>query len=139
MLRYLKGKKKISLYDSENLAFNIIKELLQQEFNSLDIAHHVPLYKLLQELSLLNEEEKSFCLTGLSHIDFVIYHKMDKKLVLAIEIDGFAFHKEAKQQKRDGIKNSILQKYEIPLLRLATNGSKEQEKIRKALQDILDI
>lgn len=137
LLRYLKAKRKISLYDSENLAFNMLKELLQKEFCSLDIAYHVPLYKLIRDVSLLNDDETNFCLNHLSHIDFVIYHKMDKNPVLAIEIDGFAFHKEAKQQKRDGLKNSIFEKYEIPLIRLATNASNEQEKIKKALQEIL--
>ena len=52
-----------------------------------------------------------------------------------IEVDGFAFHENRPEQlKRDALKDSILKKYEIPLLRLATNGSGEQERIIQALK-----
>lgn len=41
---------------------------------------------------------------------------MNKLPVLAIEVDGFAYHKEdSKQRKRDEIKNAILQKCGIAL------------------------
>ena len=50
-------------------------------------------------------------------------------------VDGFAFHEnKPEQQRRDELKNSILAKYDIPLLRLATNGSGEREKIMGALE-----
>lgn len=55
--------------------------------------------------------------------------------MLAIEVDGTAFHKaESKQAERDMKKNSILEKCAVPLLRLRTDGSGEKEKIRNALK-----
>lgn len=54
---------------------------------------------------------------------------MDKRLVIAVEVDGYYFHKEGtKQQERDNIKGRILNKYEIPLVRLNTTGSEEKIK-----------
>ena len=53
---------------------------------------------------------------------------------MAIEVDGFSYHHNAKQAERDRIKDVILQKYKIPILRLSTVGSDEKEKIVEALK-----
>ena len=59
---------------------------------------------------------------------------MNKAPILAIEVDGYAFHKEgSKQAERDKIKNHILEMIGLPLLRLKTNGSDERNKIIDAL------
>ena len=60
---------------------------------------------------------------------------MDKSPLLAIEVDGTAFHAVGSTQaERDQIKNHIFEKCGIPLLRLRTDGSSEREKIAAALQ-----
>ncbi|MCI8310499.1 MAG: DUF2726 domain-containing protein [Clostridia bacterium] len=62
---------------------------------------------------------------------------MDKKLVIALEVDGYYYHREGtKQQERDLIKNKILKKYDIPLIRLKTVGSGEKEIIKKEIENI---
>lgn len=44
-----------------------------------------------------------------------------------VEVDGYKYHKEYnKQKERDILKNNILAKYNIPLIRLTTNGSREE-------------
>jgi Protein of unknown function (DUF2726) len=56
--------------------------------------------------------------------------------VLAIEVDGFAFHENNPgQRKRDEIKDEILRIHQMPLLRLATTGSSEMKRIRHALDE----
>jgi len=56
--------------------------------------------------------------------------------VLAIEVDGFHFHKQGtKQYERDRMKDHILKLYNIRLLRFPTNGSGEIEKIAQALDE----
>jgi very-short-patch-repair endonuclease len=56
--------------------------------------------------------------------------------VLAIEVDGFRFHEDRPEQlRRDALKDSILEHFGIPLLRLATTGSDEERRIREALKD----
>lgn len=59
---------------------------------------------------------------------------MNKEFLLAIEVDGYAFHnKKSKQYQRDIIKNSICKKCNISLLRLHTIGSSEKEQIKNEL------
>jgi hypothetical protein len=70
-----------------------------------------------------------------THIDFLIYNRISKKPVLAIEVDGFHNHKiGTRQYERDRMKDHILNLYNIPFLRLPTNGSAEIEKVRDALE-----
>lgn len=64
---------------------------------------------------------------------------MDKQPILAIEVGGTAFHKVgSKQAERDEKKNSIMEKCGLSLLRLRTDGSGEEKKIRSALQAALN-
>ena len=138
-LKYLKDKKRISLYDSENIAYNEIKNILN-DYNSLDMATHIPLLRILDNTNLLNEEELKYVRRDWTHIDFVIYNKMDKKPSLAVEVDGYAFHKKSTaQSKRDELKNKILEKYKIPLIRLSTIGSDEKNIIKNKLEEILSV
>ncbi|MCR6587683.1 AAA domain-containing protein [Campylobacter insulaenigrae] len=134
---YLKGKKKISLYDSENLAYHTILEVLQ-DYPSFKVANHVRLGTLIKDTSLLDTTEKIYIDNALTHIDFLIYHEMDKHLILAIEIDGYNFHNiHNKQYERDKIKNSILKKYNVSLLRLSTIGNSEKKQIKDKIDELI--
>ena len=63
---------------------------------------------------------------------------MDKAPVLAIEVDGTKYHAEgSRQAERDALKNRVLEKCGIPLLRLRTNESAEEARILAALRDAL--
>lgn len=141
MKRYLKGKKRISSYDSENIAFNAFNEILaNKEFANMSLACFVPLSRLIKDKNTLNENELKYALNPQTHIDFVIFHKMDKMPLLAIEIDGYAFHNPLTNQaqaKRDKLKDVILAKNNFPLLRLSTVESNEKERLKQALKAIL--
>lgn len=135
-LEYLKGKKRISLYDSENLAYHHLKDCISA-YGNLDIIAHIPLLRILNTQNL-NETEQKFVQSS-SHIDLLIFNTMNKLPILAIEIDGFAYHKEdSKQIKRDVLKNTILQKCGIPLLRLSTIQSDEIARVRAFLDKLLN-
>jgi very-short-patch-repair endonuclease len=55
----------------------------------------------------------------LTHTDFVIFNKLDKMPVLVVEVDGHAFHaNNPKQLERDKMKDQILRKYDIPIIRM---------------------
>lgn len=139
-LQYLKDKKKISLYDSENIAYNEIENILKNYYNNLDISTHIPLLRILNNTNLLNKDELNYVNNEWTHIDFIIYNKMDKKPILAIEVDGYTFHKKSRvQNKRDELKNQILEKYEIPLIRLSTIGSDEKNIIKDKLDEIIKV
>lgn len=70
-------------------------------------------------------------------MDFLIIDSINKSPQLVIDVDGVKFHAEGtRQSERDTMKNSILKKYDLPLLRFRTDGSNERKKIIRALDDI---
>lgn len=137
--KYLKNKRKISVYDSENIAFVFLTDMLQKYgFANLSLACHIPLLRIIGDMSRLDERERKYAQNPRTHIDFVVYHKMDKKPRLTIEIDGYAFHNAKNaQSKRDELKNAILAKYDFTLLRLSTIGSGEEERVINALHNCI--
>lgn len=68
-------------------------------------------------------------------VNFLIYYRIRKKPVLAIEVDGYEYHKGGTvQASKDLLRDHILELYEILLLRFKTNGSGEKEKIVEMLE-----
>lgn len=135
---YLQKHKKISEYDSENLMYSLIEEIIaDNKYSKLDVVCHFPLNMLIKNPELLNEQECRYAMNPAAHLDFLIYNRIGKKPVLAIEVDGYDYHKEdTLQASRDLLKNHILELYEIPLLRFKTNGSGEKEKIIEMLEQL---
>lgn len=125
----LKKHKNISIYDSENLMYAFIHKILNKYYkNQFDVTPHVQLKAILKDLSLLaSGRERQYALNDLTHVDFVIYKTIDNSPFLAIEVDGYKYHQDGTTQaERDELKNEILKKYNIPLLRFKTNGSDEK-------------
>jgi len=129
---------KVSEFDSENLMFGLIKEILSEEkFLKYDVLLHFPIRRLIKNFSKLDEQESKYASNPMTHIDFLIYNKLGKVPVLAIEVDGFEFHKEGtRQAERDKMKDKILGKYDFPLLRFRTNESNEKVKLTDKLNGI---
>ncbi len=137
---YLKNQKRISEYDSENLTHVLIQDVLSsnQSYASLDVLCHYPLSLLIADFEPLSEEEKRYASNRLTHLDFLIYNRVSKIPVLAIEVDGWTFHQEGSEQsKRDKMKDHILPIYGISILRLSTTGSNEKEKIENVLDSFI--
>jgi hypothetical protein len=132
-----KGKP-ISEYDSENLMYQILEDVLSSHrFTKYAIACHVPLKMLLRDISLLDAEERRYAMNILTHVDFLIYDALGKFPVLAVEVDGVSFHKEGSCQfERDQLKNGIFNKYDINFIRFRTDGSNEKERLISALDAI---
>lgn len=130
---------KVSEYDSENLMYGLIKEVLSTEpFLKYGALMHFPIKNLIRNFTKLTEEEIKYVKNPLTHLDFIIYNKLGKVPVLGIEVDGFAFHKEGSvQNKRDKMKDAILNKYHFPIIRFETNGSNEKLKLTNKLIEIL--
>lgn len=133
---YLQKHKRVSEYDSENLMYSVIQEILSEEaFSAIGCTLHVSLATLVRNFEPLTESERKYARHPLTHIDFLLFNQMDKQPILAIEVDGTSFHKAgSKQAERDIKKDSILKKCALPLLRLRTDGSGENMKIRNSLQ-----
>ena len=132
---FLKKHGRVSEYDSENLAYAVIQNILQKaEFSFVDCAAHVSLVNLVKDYSMLTEEETVYARNPLTHVDFLLFRRMDKSPLLAIEVDGAAFHAEGSiQAGRDEKKNRIFARCGIPMLRLRTDGSGERERMEQAL------
>lgn len=136
---YLQKHKKVSEYDSENLMYSLVEEIIaDNKYSCLDVVWHFPLNMLIKNPELLNEQECRYAMNPATHLDFLIYNRIGKKPVLAIEVDGYGYHKkETVQASRDSLKNHIMELYEIPLLRFKTNGSGEKEKIKEMLDKLV--
>lgn len=138
-LEFLKKHKQVSEYDSENLMYAAICDMLQgMPELPLNVICHQKVRLLIRDYEKLTEEERRYATHPNTHVDFLIYNRITKTPVLAIEVDGFHYHKEGtRQAERDRMKDEIFEKYEIPLLRLPTNGSGEIAKIKKQLCPML--
>lgn len=139
-MAYLTTRKRVSKYDSENLTFALIEDILHNNaaIRHLDVVCHLPLRMLIRDFSLLDESERRYAGNGLTHVDFLIYNKVGKQPVLAIETDGFSYHQEGSRQKeRDRMKDRILELYGIPCERLSTKDCNERERIESRLKEII--
>lgn len=137
--RYLKKHRRISVYDSENLMYAVIADILKKpDYKQADCAVHVSLPTLIKDYELLDSELRDYASHPMTHVDFLLFHKMDKIPLLGIEVDGTGFHAAGSiQAERDAKKNRIFEQLKIPLLRLRTDESGEHRKIEEMLMKIL--
>lgn len=123
----------------------IIEEVLQEkEFDLCCYNEEVYLYNLCnktdQELHTLFSEKEYDYYKIARRVDFVVYRKMNKEALLVIEVDGHGYHEnKVGQQEEDRIRDSIVSKFGISIIRFATNGSREKEKLESALGSVLNI
>jgi hypothetical protein len=132
---FLSKQKHVSEYDSENLMFALISDVLKDErFLKYGIAVHVPLRMIIRDTGRLNDEEMKYAMNILTHVDFLIFDKLGHEPRLIVEVDGTSYHKEGtRQAERDRLKNGILEKYDLPFIRCRTNESGERQRITYAL------
>ena len=127
-----------SAYKSEQISALLIKDLLKKaEFSALCFHSQIQLKQLLaQPSSIFTPREQQFMNQGAS-CDFVFYYRVGKQPLAVIEVDG-SQHSDGVQAERDHLKQSVLTKCGIVLLRLRTIDSEIEEKIAdfliKALQ-----
>ncbi|MCG8156157.1 AAA family ATPase [Brenneria goodwinii] len=126
-----------SRFKSEQIVAQLLREIL-----SLDAYHAIMFHTqiaLLQLVSLKNNiftpRELAF-MNNCASCDFVLYFKVGKAPLSVIEVDG-SYHDTPRQAERDEVKNSILNKSNIPLLRLKTIDSNITGKITAFLTDCL--
>lgn len=127
-------------YLSEEIIWTLLKDILAEEkYRGLNVQPQILLRNLLPSLDGLTERQRSFVRHNAS-LDFVIYHSMSRIPVLAIEVNGFAFHENNPEQlARDKIKEATLENHGLHLLPLATTESREEERIRAALDRAMQV
>ncbi|WP_027252941.1 AAA domain-containing protein [Photobacterium halotolerans] len=122
-----------SQYKSEQIVAQILRDVLSREaYRAMTFHSQIA---LIQLASLANEaltpRERDF-MRNRASCDFVFYFKVGKMPLAVIEVDG-GYHDTARQAERDALKNSILRKSEIPLLRLRTVESHIEVKVEEFL------
>lgn len=123
---------------AENVADLCLREVLADpKYSTFGYHTEVPLWEALPNTRRLSEEQRDFVFTD-SALDFGVFSRVTGRVVLAIEVDGWEYHGNNKeQQRRDARKDSIMAAYGVPVLRLATNESGEERRIREALDKLL--
>ena len=123
---------------AENVADLCLREVLADpKYSTFGYHTEVPLWEALPNTRRLSEEQRAFVFTD-SALDFGVFSRVTGRLVLAIEVDGWEYHGASDtQRKRDALKDSIMAAYGVPVLRLPTNGSGEELRIREALDELL--
>lgn len=135
LLAFYKTHKRVSEYDSENLAYWCIHDTLKEMgLGHMGILMHYPLRHLISRGSGLDEEQREYASRSWTHLDFLIYDTVSHRAKLAIEVDGTQFHRsDSRQGRRDRLKDSVLEAIGLPLLRWSTAGAGEKESLKKAL------
>lgn len=135
----LAKQKRISEYDSENLMYGVITDVLKEKlFSKYDVLPHVPFRMILRDLSKLSSDrETQFVMNENTHVDFLIYDKLSHQPVLIVEVDGSRYHKAGTTQaERDQLKDQICARYNIPLKRFRTTESNERARLKQALENL---
>jgi superfamily I DNA and/or RNA helicase len=120
---------------TERLISNLLLKILK-EYKDLKFAMHVSLNNIINDFDRFDDKEKKYLQNNWTHVDFLIYNSLTKENILAIEVDGVKYHEQSEiQSLRDKIKNEAFEKIGIKLLRIKTNESKEEQRIKNQLND----
>ncbi|OLL13057.1 hypothetical protein BKH17_02940 [Actinomyces oris] len=127
-----------SRYKSENIVWTLLNDILAEPaYGLLEVVSQVRLRDLLPNLDRLNERQKQFA-CSVSAIDFAVYHKVSRRMLLAVEVNGTRFHEDSpEQQVRDELKAQIVGIYGADMLVLRTNDSNIESKVRDRLDRVL--
>ena len=120
---------------SENLVYEVLaKAIADLNLINVEVLCHYPLSRLINDWSLLSEEEKAFAESPFSHVDFLIYNSLTKQPLQTIEVDGWHFHQNSDaQQSRDVLKDRLLTKFGLYPHRISTTEVVNVETIKKFL------
>jgi hypothetical protein len=123
-------------YPSEDIIWTVLHDIIaERRYAHMTVISQVLLQSLLPDLSRLTLAQRAYVQHRAS-VDFVVYNRVTNQPLLAIEVDGFAFHENSPDQRaRDALKDEILDAHQMPLLRLPTTGSREHQQIRQALDN----
>ncbi|HTI27615.1 MAG TPA: AAA domain-containing protein [Kutzneria sp.] len=120
---------------SEGIIRIVLRDILAEpSYAHLTVVEQVLLWSLVPtDPDRLTDDQRTY-LGNRASVDFVVYNRITNQALLAVEVDGFAFHSnDTRQLARDVMKNAILEAYEMPLLRLPTTESAVSDRIRQAL------
>ncbi|MBS0054578.1 AAA domain-containing protein [Yersinia sp. Marseille-Q3913] len=124
-------------FRSEQIAAQLINDALKQPVYRTLIMHaQIQLRQLITHVdNRFTARQQEFMVQGAS-CDFVFYYRVGKQPLAVIEVDG-GYHDNTEQHERDALKDAILGKCGIALLRLRTIDSQIEAKIAAFLTRVL--
>lgn len=126
-----------SRYKSEQIATQLLREILEEEqFMLLKFHKQVKLIQLVALKENVFTEREMMYMRNRASCDLVIYYKVGKQPLAVIEIDG-GYHELTEQKERDALKESILKKASVPLMRIRTVEGHVENKIADFLNKCL--
>ena len=139
-LRFESSKKKDIGELSENIIYDALQKCIDKsEMKNIGILCHYPLSRLVVCDTLLTDEENEFVRNNLTHVDFLIYNALTKQPLLCIEVDGWQYHHTDVQQKRDSMKDSVLDKYGLKHIRISTVQTINEEVLLQYLSENIPV
>ena len=131
-------RRPISQYATENYMNDLLIEMVAEDrWKRFGVLFQYPLRLLVAPDAVLTDEEAVYAGNSWTKVDFLLFDKVTRLPVLVIEVDGMSFHQEGSEQhRRDLLKNSVLKKSKVDLLRLSTKGSREREQIENVLASL---
>lgn len=127
---------KTKKYKTEILFCNLLEECLREK-GYLGFALNVRLSTIIKIPLELSDIERSYLSHPWTHVDFLIYNKVSKTPLFALEVDGVRYHEQSKNQdERDKIKDKAFSVNGVPLYRFKTNESNEKERLVKIIDGL---
>ena len=122
-----------STFASENIIWTVLLEILAEEMSRTRL---LPGRSSCETCCLTCHgsplQPGRLCAEAAPDFDFLVYSRITNRPVLAVEVDGFAFHEnDGRQKARDSLKDGICRTHGIQLLRLPTTGSGEPHLIAR--------
>src|SRR3712207_8175096 len=73
-LEFYKNLPRVSEYDSENLTYALIKDVLSSNaaYACLKVLCHIPVRQIIRDTSLMSMEERNYADNYSTHVDFLI-------------------------------------------------------------------
>ena len=104
-IEYLKKHKKILEFDSENLMYSLIEEIIaDNKYSFFEVVCHFPLSTLIRDTQLLKEQEDRYVKNSSTHLDFLIYNRRKTK---EGTMGFFGFGKKNKEKEQEKMKTGL--------------------------------
>lgn len=123
--------------DSENIVANVLLDLQIKYEQKFGFVLHYSLNRIINAKTITDPEDKNFVQNCNTHCDFVLYRKLDKSIMFAIEVDGSQHNSSRTQRQRDERKDRILTLVGIPVIRIGTTETNIEERLSKIITKIL--
>ncbi|MDX9691262.1 MAG: AAA domain-containing protein [Acholeplasmataceae bacterium] len=120
-------------HQTELLFSQLVDETLKS-YKKIGYAMHTRLSKIVNDTTMLDDDEKKYVLHPWTHVDFLFYNKISKERLFVIEVDGIKYHEQSiRQTSHDEIKNKVLFGNGLPIYRFKTNESNEKNRLIQVL------